>query len=621
MRATVLTGILVTALVASGQAVAATKYVFEELGEPVRSLQLSFRFVTQDPDGYYIAWTGYEGPRRHALLGVRTDNGECIWVDLDEYGRSHIQMTKGEDGSIYLYSGNPGHFLKYDVGKRELVDLGMPAEPASYWLGSAIGPDGRFYVGSYPKTHLVCLDPKTGSIEGLGQMATDEREAYIIHPTVSDDNVVYCPVGLHHMELWAYDMKTRTKKQVLPEGLMELAGSPKVWTGTDGQVYAQAGGTTFRCTFDGIIEVDEVESARRPPRDMTAGDREVGAIDEEGKLELTHVTTRDVSLLQTQYEGRPAHIYSVSCERDGRIWGGSGKPSSSFYYDTKTGELVNVGRVTGGRIQIYDTISLPQGLFLSSYSGAHLNMYDPDRPREGGVNPRPIGSFSASHMQERPYQWALGPDGMLYIGTRPIKGHLGGALVGVNPSNFSYKVWRDVIPNQSVFYVAPVPETHEMFCSSSISGGSSAIATEKEAYVFLWDIKREQVSFRAQPVPGITTYGMVARAKTGVIYGLAGEKYYAFDARQRKVVHVGDLPGRSRQFPGMCREPVGPKGLLYGFADDALFAIDPADHSLEVLTRHESIEGARGPYVTQDGVVYYGSGPTLMRCRPEETAS
>jgi hypothetical protein len=114
---------------------------------------------------------------------------------------------------------------------------------------------------------------------------------------------------------------------------------------------------------------------------------------------------------------------------------------------------------------------------------------------------------------------------------------------------------------------------------------------------------------------------MVARAKTGIIYGLAGDKYYAFDPKARKVVHVGDLPGAARQFPGMCREPIGPRGLIMGFADDALFAIDPADHSVQVLARHESIEGARGPFVTQDGVVYYGSGPTLMRCRPGEGGS
>ena len=615
MKAGTLIGALLTAALALvARPMAAQRYEFEALGKPVVSRGLSFRFVTQDPDGHYVAWTEYEGTDRQALLGVRTDNGELIWVDLADFGRSHIRMIKAPDGDVCMYSGNPGHFLKYDVSKRELIDLGVPAKPASYWLDSAVGPDGKFYVGTYPATHLVCLDPRTGKIEGLGRIATDEREWYIIRTAVSDDNVAYCGVGLHHMELWAYDTKTGSKRQILPEELTKLQGSPDVWTGADGKVYGRAGDTEFLCAPDGI-RVGETKSARRLPRDMTAGDKIVGSINAEGKLELTDVNTREVMRLQTDYEGDPAHIYSVSCERDGKIWGGSGKPASTFYYDTKTGELVNVGRVSGGRIQVYDTISLPQGLFLSSYTGASLDFYDPGGPGHKSAK-RHLATLSKTHMQERPYQWALGPDGMLYIGTRPVKGHLGGALVRVNPDDFSVTVWRNVIPNQSVLYVAPVPERHEMFCTSSISGGSSAIATEKEGCVFLWDIKREEVVFQARPVPGTTTYGMAVRARTATIYGLTSDKYYAFDPKARTVVFVGDLPGQARQFPGLCREPVGPKGLIYGFAGDALFAIDPADHSLSVVARHESFDGARGPYVTQDGVVYYGSGPILMRCRP-----
>ncbi|MFQ5809665.1 MAG: hypothetical protein ACE5JM_08625, partial [Armatimonadota bacterium] len=107
-----------------------------------------------------------------------------------------------------------------------------------------------------------------------------------------------------------------------------------------------------------------------------------------------------------------------------------------------------------------------------------------------------------------------------------------------------------------------------------------------------------------------------ARARTGIIYGLAGEKYYAFDPKARKVLRVASLPGPARQFPGLCREPVGPRGLIYGFAGNAVITINPKNHRVRVVARHDSIEGARGPYVTQDGVVYYGSGPTLMRCTP-----
>jgi hypothetical protein len=62
-------------------------------------------------------------------------------------------------------------------------------------------------------------------------------------------------------------------------------------------------------------------------------------------------------------------------------------------------------------------------------------------------------------------------------------------------------------------------------------------------------------------------------------------------------------------------EPVGEKGIVFGLGDDAVFAIDPADHSARIVARHESIARAHGFYITGEGDLYYGSGATLMRCR------
>jgi hypothetical protein len=69
------------------------------------------------------------------------------------------------------------------------------------------------------------------------------------------------------------------------------------------------------------------------------------------------------------------------------------------------------------------------------------------------------------------------------------------------------------------------------------------------------------------------------------------------------------------------RDPVGPRGLIYGLGDDAVFAIDPADNSAKIVARDSSIGGAPGKrsafgfFVTPEGVLYYGSGATLMKCR------
>ena len=133
--------------------------------------------------------------------------------------------------------------------------------------------------------------------------------------------------------------------------------------------------------------------------------------------------------------------------------------------------------------------------------------------------------------------------------------------------------------------------------------------------MFLWDTKKEEIVFRAQPVPDTRTYGRAVRAANGLIYGVAGDRYYVFDPKGRTVVFTGALPVKRLHFPHLHDEPVGARGLICGLGDDALFAIDPADNSVRVIARHESIARAHGFYITGEGDLYYGSRATLMRCK------
>ncbi|MFA7006496.1 MAG: hypothetical protein WC429_20810, partial [Verrucomicrobiia bacterium] len=564
-----------------------TSFTFEDLGEPVRVRELTMQLVTREPEGGFMAWSTYGASDKRALVGVRLDNGELTWVDLTRFGGTHIQVIQADDGNLYVYCGSPGHFLKYDVAKRELTDLGVPAKPASYWLGNAVGPDGKFYVGAYPQACLVRCDPSTGKVENLGRLPDDPKQFYLLYPAVSTDNVIYCPVGLHHRELWAVDAATGTKKQILPPALTKAQGAPRVWLAADGRVYGESGSAKFRCHPD-RIEINETKPPA-PRKPLVAGDKIVGSINAAGKLALTDVKTRKITLLQTRYEGAPRSIFSVSCERDGKIYGGTFSPAITFCYDTRSGKLTDLGRLSTAPIQVYDTLNHPSGLFLSSYMLASVDFFDPARPIKKPDNPRRIVTVTG---QERPAQLTCGPDGMIYTGTFPSKGRLGGALVRVNPNDFSSKVWVNVITNQSIFSLAAVPELGGLFCSSSIRGGSSAIPTEKEAFVFLWDCQRETVVFRAQPVAGTTHYGAVVRARNGLLYGIAGTKYYAFDPAQRKTVFTGALPVKSLRFHELSDEPAGPRGLIYGVGDDAVFAIDPTDHSAKIVARDASLKRA-----------------------------
>ena len=475
-----------------------------------------------------------------------------------------------------------------------------------------MGVDGTFYMGSYPATYLVSCNTSTGEISNLGRIVEDPKECYIWPAiAISDDGVVYCPVGLHHCELWSYDTKTGTKQQILPQGMTTEQGSPRVWLAKDGQVYGSCGSVRFLCQPEKIVtdvEILGITYDRRPGK--VAGDKKAMDIGADGALTLIDTHSGEATKLQTDYQGKPLKIFCVGPEQNGKMWGGTLFPSMTFSCDRATKELTDYGRIAAGACQVYDMIGLDQGLLMGSYTGARMDLWDPSQPMQDGTNPY---RFAPEPTQERPQQWAQGPDGCAYTGTIPVKGRLGGALAKVDPRAKSLKWYVNIIENQSIHYVAPVPESKQLVLASSVSGGSSAKPTEKEAFIALWDIDGEKVVFSTRPVPGTRSYGRLVRANNGLIYGLAGAKYFVFSPAERQTVFVGDLPVKRVHFPGLNDTPIGPAGLMYGLGDDALFAIDPTDHSVTTIARHPSLKGAFGFSVTADGVLYYGAGGTLWQ--------
>ncbi len=607
---------IATALLAMGACVQAVgEPEFVSLGEPVRIREMGPQFVTSHPDGYHQMWGNYQGVDGIALIGIRTDTGETTRVSLDQFGRAKLQMAKGPDETVFAYAGNPGHFLKYDPATAELTDLGIPVSPATYWMSTGTSPDGRWYVGPYPTASLASVDLSTGEITNHGRLPEDEKQKYITTIAISDDNIAYASVGLHHQELWSYNPATDEKRQILPEELTAAQGAPKVWIGSDGQVYGRAQGVTFLCKPDGI-ERDKSMGARVDPERHVAGDVRVVGVNGDGRLKLVNAETEEESWVQTDYPGRPIQIYSIGDERDGKLYGGTLFPGIAFSIDTQSGELADLGRLAPGAIQIYDIISHELGLFLGSYMGCKLDFYDPGQPAEQGVNPKHITGSIKGH--ERPNQWELGPDGMLYFGTTPAKGRLGGALVRLNPETHEYDVWDQIVPNQSLTYLTSLNEEGLLFGCCTVGGGSSAIPTETEAQCFLWDCAAEEVVWTGQPVPATRTYLRAVRAPDGLVYGLAGTShYYAFDPATRETVFTAELPVERIRFPYLNDEPVGERGLIVGLGDDVVFAIDPTDQSFQVLAQHASIAKAHGFKVTADGVLYYGSGEQLWRAGEE----
>ena len=594
------------------------EFVFEDLGKPIR-MDLPIELVTDAPETGPIAWAGLTDADRSALVGVHMESGQLTQVDLTPYGKANsVLLFKQSERVLYLFAGVKGRFLKYDIPSGKLSTIGEPSI-ATYWVRGSftVAPDGKIYVGTFPQGSLSIFDPATEKVEHLTRISPNAGIEYIIKPESDADGIIYCPMGMHHGELWSFDPKTKEKKQLLPKNL-QTYGVPSIWRAEDGKVYGKKGNTVFLCAADGIT-TGQTQPARKENNPALNG-KTVLHIDDNGSLVLEDQRTKERTLIKSTFEASAKLVFSISDIHDGKLYGSSMKPGNMFSYDTKTGELTNMGRVARGSTQIYDLLSYGKGLFVSSYTGGYIEYFEPGRPRSAN-NPRLLAHLHRLAKQERLVQLVLGPDGKIYSPTAPIKGHIGGTLLQIDPVAMKTAIFRheDLIPDQSYTSVTSVPETNEIFVTSSIQGGTSAKPTEKEAWVFLWDTKTQKMTYKAQPIRGATSYSKTVRASNGNIYGFSGNKFYVFNPVKREVVFQGEVKGRddSARVRVVVSEQTGANGLVYvvDSAGGNLITINPSDHSVHILAQHDSLKGARFAEVQADGYLYYSHGPSLMRVK------
>jgi len=608
---------MISCLLATLTGVVTLAPLFENLGKPVAERSLSFNYVTEGPDGNLVAWAILRGEEEQGAIGIDTVTGKVHRVDLQQYGASNVRLAKGPDGALYVFAGQPGRYFRYQPVSGELTELGQPSPAASYWMRQNVSRDHVFYVGTYPRAELVACDMKTGAIRTVAALNDDPSQKYIIDCAPDEhDGWVYCAVGLHHRELWAVNPADGSKRQILPEKLTAAQGAPEVWTATDGSVYGRSGPTTFRC-FPDRIEPGDVPPSRGPDRARLPSGELVAAMGDNGLLRLAKSADEE-RLIPTAYRGTPLRIYTVGPLHDGVLYGSGLKPGHFFTYRPATGESVDHGTVTSGSIQVYDMVVHRTGIFIGSYTGASIDRLDPSQPIARGKNPTRVIQLSLEHQQERPEQLIVGPDNAVWIGSVPVKGRLGGALSRIDPADLSAQCWRDVVPDQSITTLVSLPDRNQLLLGSSVRGGTSAAPKATEAVLALWDIATSKVVDEFRPVAGARQYQGLALTANGMVHGLAttadGLSRFVFDPAKQTTVLAEPMPLRRSWFPYLHDAQVGPKKLLVGLADDAIFGIDPADNSVTILAQDKSVFGALGFWVTDDGMVYYGSGATLWRC-------
>lgn len=611
-------------------------YRLETLGNPMAPKASEVEFVTARPDGSKIVWGVISTPGRHGVIGADLRTGEAHWIDTTADFGPHAHRTElapyGND-TVYVFSGTRFRIYKYSVSNRKKTLLhSFPKWTGRFWIAArAVGPDGKIYVGTYPRTIAIGVDPATDKAFQLPPMTTERDQKYLAAPAVDDDNVMYAPVGRKRPELFSYDLNTGVKKQLLtPEETAALIREnvyiPSVFLWR-GRVYTTIGEQRYLCTPSGLEKAssavpwpehpDRVKAnGRFPAREIGGGETAVAFGDHTVIVERKDGTTRTI---RADIPYVPHEIYRFGDRRGDVLFGSGIFRAKVFGLDLKTLKATDYGRCSTGTTQSYDLQDTPHGLLISSYTGATLDLFEPNRPKSAD-NPVPLAKLEISHQQERiPRLTRVGK--LFYGGCQPIKGHLGGAVVRIDPAARNVTVFRNVIPDQSISDLILCPDGKTLFGNASILGGTGSTPKAKTPEVFLWDTGQDRLVWHDAILPeaicfsesGLTADGHVitfGRSSSNV----PDRRYFwlVFDPVRRVTVDKGSFPAVFKRYLVSHPYPMGPQKRNYFAADGTLYAYDPGLRRVVKLFSHPSLDLTQDLVVTKEGYAYYFADNTAI---------
>ena len=515
---------------------------------------------------------------------------------------------------LYIGAAYAGHLLRFDPEKSSLEDLGaINAGAASFPCRIDEDKDGIIWIGSYGTADLNSYDSKTGKFTHYGRM--DDVDMYN-YPLVNFDGKIACLIRMTKPHVVMLDPKTGEKK---PVGPITTKGKDTIdlRRGKDGKLYIVSSKGNFVIEGMNASQVDSVPDpmptyAKLPdgvkykfvgPRDQAY--RKLAITDPDGK-------SRTFDL---DYEASGSDIFYVHEGPDGKIYGSSILPLHLFRYDPKTDELVDLGVCSQSGGEAYSMVNLDGKLYICSYPGARISVYDPAKPYHMGSqpddNPRDLGRID--DISYRPRSALAGPLGSVWLASIPDYGRWGGPLSYYNPATEEKKAYYRICGDASCYTLAYLPKEELIAVGTSISGGSGTRPKVDQAVLFLWDYRSEKKAWEGALDRPVSTINALLTGTDGKLYGtvIGGGKpaeIFRFDPDTREFEKRVPVPGDHPLDLGLQN---GPDGKVYGFTRSCIYVLDPESMSSKVLVKGSF--GIAGPIVGKS--IYFASGHILKAAR------
>ncbi len=604
---------LTVIIISGGFSVACYGGRCEDLGIPVTKGSILCAFVGPDDTGQnnmlYFNYCQTGAPFFVVQIDARTGKARQFNSPQGPYPWGGIV---GPDGKVYFGTcggDTDGAILRLDPknSDRGIELIGRPSQTETYIWMFANGRDGKVYGCTYGNAKLVSYDTRSGKLTDHGRM--DDTQMYSRSVATGKDGRIYVGIGFAKANIVCYDPNTGGHHSVIPvEHQIQNIGD--VWEGADGHAYGRIKDRFYRL-YDGRADSIPAEQAVAAAPKRLADGRILTTYDYSGSYTLQEPNANATKTYHYSYKGAGAPVFHVAVGPEDNIYGSSAMPCEMFIYEPQTGRLTNPGNPCGVGGEVYSFLPLDKKMFACAYPGSVLAVYDPHRPWNFGTlpenNPMQIGQVGDGHL--RPRAMILGPENLLYIGSYPPYGQLGGAMAAVSPTTYkTVQNHRHLIRNQSIVALAWDKPDGLIYGGSSITGGGGTTPSEKEAKFFAWIPSEKKLSYERMVVPGDTEIVALAVAANKV-FGISRPSNTLFVYEPK----TGTI--RTTKVPhGHVHEVslgLHSDGLLYGLTDTAIFSVDPKTEAIGLVTRLP-VTASCGWAITRTGI-YFGSGVHLWR--------
>jgi hypothetical protein len=139
---------------------------------------------------------------------------------------------------------------------------------------------------------------------------------------------------------------------------------------------------------------------------------------------------------------------------------------------------------------------------------------------------------------------------------------------------------------------------------TTVYGGGGSHKTQTQATVFIWDPSTKRVALESD-INASTITDLTSRM--GLVYGFADDKLFMLDPQSHKIIMTNE------SIPDLIYNSVAlaPDGCLWALSRDGIVMIDPAAQSARVRARPP--EPITAGFAAQWPHLYYASGPRIYR--------